>query len=77
MAKGIESACIKKLREWEEAADLRKHLENPKMARDKTYYIGLGTRVVAYKAKVGILSHLLSKPASHKSSLFYLFKKQP
>jgi hypothetical protein len=75
-ATGIESSCIDKLREWEEAADLRKPLDNPKMARDKPYYIGLGTRVVAYKSKVGIIGHLLSKPVvSRKSSLLSFFKK--
>ena len=76
-AEGIKLACIKRLREWEEAANLRKPLDNPNMARGKTYFIGLGTRVVAYKSKVGIVGHLLSKPpVARKLSLFF-FKKQP
>ena len=75
-AKEIQFACITRLREWEEAADLRKPLENPNMARGKPYFIGLGTRVVAYKSKVGIVGHLLSKPVSGKLSSFFV-KKQP
>ena len=69
-AQAIETACIKQLREWEEAAGIRKRLDNPKLARDKTYYIGLGTRVVAYKSRVGIDGHLSSKPTASTKSLF-------
>jgi hypothetical protein len=69
-----QSTCIKRLREWEEAADIRKPLENPNMARGKPYFIGLGTRVVAYKSKVGTVGHLVLKPVSGKLSSFFVKK---
>lgn len=57
-AKAVQKLCLTTLRQWEEAVSLKAPLANPNRARDKPYYIGIGTRVVAYKKEAGINCHL-------------------
>ena len=57
-AKAVQMLCLKTLRQWEETVGIKAALANPKRARDKPYYIGIGARVVAYKKEAGINCHL-------------------
>ena len=57
-AKAIELECRQNLRKWEGKEGLKKPLKNKKAARDKAYYVGLGTRVITYKSHLKIKGHL-------------------
>ena len=69
-AKAIESECRTKLRQWEEDAGLKKPLKNPNAARDQAFFIGVGTRVIAYKSHLKIEVHLSERktPANKNSA---------
>jgi hypothetical protein len=53
-AQEVETRCMQTIRQLEEKEGLKQPLANKRRAREKSYFIGLGSRVVAYRKAIGV-----------------------
>jgi hypothetical protein len=78
-AQEVETRCMQTIRQLEENEGLKQPLANKRRAREKSYFIGLGSRVVAYRKAIGVdrlAGREEAAPASAAATLFTFFSSK-